>query len=825
MAQRDKLQPYRDKRNFALTPEPAASGPGAGGKLTYVIQKHWASHLHYDLRLELDGTLKSWAVPKGPSLDPADKRMAVQVEDHPLAYGDFEGSIPKGQYGGGDVIVWDRGTWVPHGDPRKAWRAGKLKFELRGEKLHGHWTLVRMRGKETDSQPAWLLIKEADAAARTDGYDITRARPASVLRAAPARPHGKRKGASAVLPAEARAARLPVALAPQLATLAAAPPDGAQDWLYEAKLDGYRLLARVDAGKVKLFTRNGHDWTQRLPELARAVTQLPLRSGWLDGEIVVPGANDAPDFQALQAAFEGNRREHIVYYLFDLPYYAGHDLRAVPLDERRTLLKGLFIGQTPAQVRFSESFDVPPHDLLAAACRLGLEGVIGKRRDAPYVSQRSADWIKLKCTQRQEFVVVGYTDPQGTREGLGALLLAVHDRAGQLRYAGNVGSGFTDRQLVTLEKQLTSLHAPRSALPPTRGLGPVHWVRPELLAEVSFGEWTRSGRIRQAVFRGLREDKKPQAIVREQPLAPQRLAAATRARKGPVLTHPGRVIDPASGTTKGELADYYARAAALILPHLKDRPVALVRAPGGVTQPLFFQKHADDAELPGVRRLDPSLDPGHEPLLAVAGAQALQSLAQMNVVELHTWNATARAIDRPDRMTFDLDPGEGTPWIHVQQGAQLVQVALQELGLPAFLKTSGGKGLHVVVPLRRHYGWEAVKGFSQAIVQHLAATLPERFVAKSGPRNRVGKIFVDYLRNGFGATTVSAWSVRARAGLGVSVPVAWSELGALTGGAHWTLANIAPRLATGNQPWAGYHAARKGLSAAMKQLGFQPGAA
>ncbi|MCA0213454.1 MAG: DNA ligase D [Proteobacteria bacterium] len=813
MATRDSLKAYRAKRDFGVTAEPRGERqPGREGPLAFVVQKHWASHLHYDFRLELDGVLKSWAVPKGPSLDPGDKRMAVQVEDHPLSYSGFEGTIPKGQYGAGKVVIWDRGTWQPLEDARKGWRAGKLKFELHGNKLQGRWALVRMR--ETGGKPAWLLIKENDGHAQDGGAPGDGADDAPAQRRRT--PH-KRRSAAAVLPAEARAARLPVALAPQLATLAAAPPADSNAWLYELKFDGYRLLARVDQGEVHLYTRNGHDWTHKLPAIRDAVASLPLRSGWLDGELVVPGPSGAPDFQALQAAFDGRDGDAMQYWLFDLPYYMGYDLRAVPLVERRTLLRGLLARNPPACLRYSETVDAAASDLLASACKLGFEGVIGKRRDAPYSSRRSPDWIKLKCGLRQEFVVVGYTEPQGGRGGFGALVLAVHGDDGTLRHAGNVGTGFNERTLAALAGQLQALHTDRSPLANAAGLGQVQWVLPELVAEVSFAQWTRAGHVRQAVFRGLRTDKPARAILRER-AAPAARAAAAGAR----VTHPGRVIDQASGLTKGDVARYYAEVAPLMLPHLKGRPVALVRAPSGVKGPQFFQKHAEAAELPGVRQLDRALDPGHEPLLEIPTAHALVSAAQMNVLEFHTWNATAGAISRPDRMTFDLDPGEGVVWAQVQEAAQLVQVALTELGLAGFLKTSGGKGLHVVVPLRRHEDWDTVKAFSQAVVQHMAQTLPERFVARSGPRNRVGKIFIDYLRNGFGATTACAWSVRARPGLGISVPVAWDELGALTGGAHWNLANIAQRMGVGNSPWAGYAAARRSLGAPMKKLGFKP---
>ncbi|WP_459614117.1 DNA ligase D [Bordetella sp. 2513F-2] len=839
----DALQRYRSRRDFAATPEPKGGGKSAQGR-AFVIQKHWASRLHYDLRLELDGVMKSWAVPKGPSFDPHDKRMAVQVEDHPVSYNDFEGTIPPGQYGAGKVIIWDEGTWEPEGDARRGYRQGKLKFALHGAKLQGHWTLVRMKGRESEKQPPWLLIKERDEHARpAEEFSVVDEMPDSVvpLRKKRARRGSRRRDGEAAPAAEAPrvpgvAARLPATLKPQLATLVEGIPADPAGWLFEMKLDGYRLLARVQRRSVKLYTRNGNDWTDRLPHLARAVRELGLPSGWLDGEIVVLSDHGVPSFQALQNAFEASRTGSILYYLFDAPFLAGRDLRAEPLTVRRALLEQALGETPPAPLRLSEAFDVAPRDLVASACRMGLEGVIGKRRDAPYVSRRSESWIKLKCSQRQEFVVVGYTAPKGRRQGLGALLLAVHDEQGALRYAGKVGSGFDESMLADLAQRLGKLHAPRADLAGAVPRERIQWVEPRLVVEVSFGEWTRSGHIRHAVFRGVRRDKPARRITREQAIragevdaaageaarpAPRKSGAAADKAAGSLrVTHPERVVDRSTGTTKLDVVRYYALVAPLLLAHLQGRPTSLVRAPAGIDGQLFFQKHLEGA-MPGVRKLDRKLDPGHPPLIEVPTPAAVLAAAQANVLEFHTWNATKTAIDRPDRMTFDLDPGKGVGWKAVQQATLLVRALLEELGLASFAKTSGGKGMHVVVPLRRHYDWDAVKGYSQAITQHLARTLPKVFVAKSGPRNRVGRIFVDYLRNGFGATTVAAWSLRARPGLGVSVPVRWDEVPKLESAAQWTLANIHTRLDEGNAPWDDYRP--QALGAAMKRLGYRPG--
>ncbi len=818
----DHLQEYKRKRDFTLTSEPASdlTHKSSGKALSFVIQKHAARALHYDFRLELDGSLKSWAVPKGPSLDPQDKRMAVHVEDHPLSYGSFEGTIPPGQYGAGTVIVWDRGSWLPVGDAEKGYKAGKLKFELRGEKLHGHWTLVRMRGRgDEKKQEPWLLIKERDEAARPAAeFQVVEALPDSVL-------GSKTRSEKPPVKKAARKTPLPLTLSPQLATLAATAPQDAKAWLWEMKFDGYRLLARVDGDEVRLFTRNGHDWTSKLKSLARQVAALQMKSGWLDGEIVVQGKAGAPDFQALQNAFEFTRTEDIVYYLFDLPFHDGEDLRSAPLRERRERLRELLEHAPQPRLRFSEDFAVEPTHLLHTACQMRMEGLIGKRADAPYQSRRSSDWIKLKCTQRQEFVIVGWTDPKGSRTGLGALLLAVHDEAGALHYAGNVGTGFSTAVLKRLQQQLEPLAASKPPLTPVPSGVHGHWVKPRLVAEISFAEWTKEGRVRHAVFHGLRSDKPASAVTREKALAPakkERKALSTSSLPSSLkLTHADRVIDASTGITKQELAEYYAAVAPRMLPHLKGRPVSLVRGPEGVGGELFFQKHGEALKIPGLKLLDPALDPGHAPLLEVATAGALLGAVQMNVIEFHTWNATANAIEKPDRLFFDLDPGEGVSWPEVQVAAQLLQEMLKELSLQSFLKTSGGKGLHVLVPFKRSLGWAAAKGLSQAIVQHLAATFPQRFVAKSGPRNRVGKIYIDYLRNGRGATTAAAWSARARPGMGVSVPVAWDELPDLSSGAHWTVRSVAQRLASKDESWAGMARSKsQPLTAAMRVLDF-----
>ncbi|PJY93719.1 DNA ligase D [Pseudomonas donghuensis] len=817
------LQEYARKRNFDATPEPVGShaqGKKAAHALQYCIQKHHASHLHYDFRLELDGTLKSWAIPKGPSLDPKIRRLAVHVEDHPLDYANFEGRIPEGHYGAGEVIVWDRGVWIPEEDPRKAYAKGKLRFRLQGEKLSGTWNLFRTHLAGTKEQ--WLLVKSDDAQARPQAdYDILEAEPDSVLsersltarrpRAAANKTTRKARPASKSKLDGASKAALPASFKPQLATLVETPPEG--DWGYEVKFDGYRILARINGEQIRLFTRNGHDWTAKLPRQAKALAGLGVQSAWLDGEMVVANEHGVADFQALQNAFDQACDEQIVYYLFDLPYLNGMDLRQCPLEQRRSALAALLEKADDKCLRFSAGFDQRVESLLDSACKMKMEGLIGKRLGSHYVNRRSSDWIKLKCKQRQEFVIVGFTDPKGSRAAFGALLLALHDERGELRYAGKVGTGFNSATLAHLHQRLAPLEVGKPPLPtPPTGAEAkgVHWLKPQLLAEVAYAQMTRDGVVRHSVFHGLRDDKPAKAIGLEQ-------TVKSPASNTPTLqlTHPQRVVDASTGITKRQVGEYYAQVAEWILPHLKRRPVALVRAPDGLAGELFFQKNATPLNIPGLERHDKA--EAGQALMIIDRVETLLGTVQMNTLELHTWNATAKDFDTPDRLILDLDPDPALPWKAMLEATQLTLALLDELGLQSFLKTSGGKGMHIVVPLTRRAGWDEVKAFSQAMVQHLAGLFPERLSAVSGPKNRVGRIFIDYLRNGKGATTVCAYSLRARAGLPVSVPIRREELTELEGANQWNLLNLGKRLVEGDDPWADYGRVRQSISKDLRR--------
>ncbi|WP_084070958.1 DNA ligase D [Pandoraea vervacti] len=806
----DPLADYDAKRNFRATPEPRGKRTPRGQALRYVIQRHDASHLHYDFRLELDGTLRSWALPKQPSPDVSRPRLAVQVEDHPLAYADFEGDIPAGNYGAGHVDIWDSGTWTPDGNASRDYANGKLSFTLHGKRLSGHWTLVRT--DKPARQPQWLLIHRHDDAASSPI-----AKP----------PVNSRKSS----------AKPPDDMRPMLATLVEQAPSS-DGWHAEIKLDGYRVLIRVAGDDIRVFTRSGQDWTQRFQPAVDALRKLKLRglpNAWLDGEAVVANEHGLPDFQALQRAFDENAQRDIVIYVFDLPWCNGQDLRETPLRERQAMLATLFEGKQTDAVRVLQPVTGDLVSLWHGACEAGLEGIMVKRDDSPYVSGRSDAWRKLKCSQRQEFVVVGFTEPTGTRQGFGALLLGYYDDDGKtLRYAGKVGTGFDTDALLRLRKRLDANETARPPLSPAPhpgGRARVHWLRPTLVAEVRFAEWTRDAHVRQASFVALRNDKPAKDIRREvrrhgsansketpaMPNAATKASAntakttttsATRIASLPMkISHGDRVMDTHSGVTKLALAEYYHAVSQWMLPHLADRPVAVLRAPEGIGGEMFFQKHAAKT-IPGVRMLDASLDPDHEPLMQIDDVTGLVGAVQMGSVEFHTWNARSDRIERPDRVIFDLDPGKGVEFAQIVQGAQLIHGLLDELGLLAFVKTSGGKGLHVVTPLARRHTWDMAKGFAEAIAKHMARVFPDRFTATMGPKHRVGKCFIDYLRNYRGATTVCAYSARAREGMAVSMPVHWEELSVLPSADAWNVHNAVDRLkALKRDPWADYERA------------------
>jgi len=762
-----RLERYREMRDFARTPEPRGKKAAARRKeLHFYIQRHAATRLHYDFRLELGGVLKSWAVPKGPSLDPADRRLAVQTEDHPLEYGEFEGVIPEKQYGAGEVLLWDRGVWIPEdADPLAALGKGRLHFQLDGEKLHGSWTLARMRDEKN-----WLLIKRSDEDARSD-VDIVEERPESVKRP----PKRSRRAARA---------ELPQFIAPQLATLAAEPPKGG-DWIYEVKHDGYRVVARIQQGKANLFTRSGKDWTEKMPRVARALEKLGLDDAWIDGEVVVLTPQGRSSFQALQNAFEAGRDSGMVYYVFDAPYLDGKDLTRLPLKERKKRLARIVSSKDV--VRFSQHLDADAKEALEQACKLGLEGLIGKQTDAVYQSGRTRTWIKLKCRPRQEFVIVGYTAPGGSRSHFGALLLGQYDDAQKLRFAGKVGTGFGEELLHSLLKKMTPLKRPDSPLANPPREKDVQWLRPTLIAEIAYTEKTDDGILRQASFMGLRSDRPAKTVKEEKALR---------------ITHPERVIWKEEGITKLDLVHYVEQVGEKLLHEIKGRPLTLVRCPDGVGGKCFYQRHLA----------------GRKEYIVLDEAREIVERVQNGAIEFHTWGATRPDLAHPDRITLDLDPGPDLPWKKLVQATRLTRKLVESLGFESFLKTTGGKGLHVVFPIERRNTWEEVKAFARAIAEFLVKAEPKLFIASMSKHARGGKVFVDYLRNGETASAVAAYSPRARPGATVSTPIAWDELDRDDLRARFTVRSVPERVAKlKRDPWAGYEKARRAITAAMRK--------
>ncbi|OLP59105.1 DNA ligase [Xaviernesmea oryzae] len=904
------LETYRAKRNFERTAEPKGSTRQRASKAkaksapAFVIQKHAARRLHYDFRLEMDGVLKSWAVAKGPSLVAGEKRLAVHVEDHPLDYGDFEGTIPKGEYGGGSVIVWDRGRYTPLHDLDAMYRKGHLEFSLEGEKLAGRWHLVRMAGKRGEKRENWLLIKAEDEAARSeDAPDILEEAPDSVLTGRPVEalegeapgwssktgPIRETPGTKAARktrrqakqtatpdaevgtdrqadpsPLDGLSARdrrklkpldLPDFIEPQLATLVAKPPKGGR-WLHEVKFDGYRLQARIDQGQTRLLTRSGLDWTERFgPAIGKALAGLTEGSALIDGELVVETGAGSSDFSALQADLSAGRQDRFVYYAFDLFHLDGQDLTDVPLESRKAILERLVQAAepqgrgeqgAPGLVRFSAHFGEEGGLVLEHACRLSLEGILSKRADGAYHGGRSKDWVKSKCSARQEFVIAGYMPSTAARNAIGSLVLGVYE-GDDLVHVGRVGTGFSAATARMLHDRLEELHLPKSPFAqklPSEAARGVRFCRPELVAEVEFRAWTADGQLRHAAFRGLREDKPASDIVREaemgeadaaastggdhgkapaedrngatgagKPAAARTSGAAksrkpTRAPQLAKLTHPDRIYWPDAGVTKEGLADYYVAVWRFIAPFVAGRPLSLLRGPEGIDSATFFQKHAWRGMNKAIDTVPDPQDAKGEPLLMIRDIDGLIGLVQGAALEIHPWGAPVKDLERPDMIIMDLDPGPGVEWAEVIEAAREVKARLEAAGLAAFVKTSGGKGLHVVSPIKPKADWDTAKRFTKAIAEAMAADAPERFVAQVTKSKRKGRILVDYLRNGRGNTAVAPYSSRARPGAPVSMPLGWDELSEAIGPAYFTVDNALSRLnSLDHDPWGEFYKA------------------
>lgn len=827
------LEHYNRKRDFKATSEPKGRKGRRQGN-SFVIQKHDARRLHYDLRLEMDGVLRSWAVTRGPSLILGEKRLAVHVEDHPLAYGTFEGTIPKGSYGAGTVLLWDRGTWSPIGDAAKGYAKGHLEFELNGEKLRGRWHLIRMQGKVGEKRENWLLIKADDEFARSaDAADILDEWPLSVAtgrdilqiaEGAPPEKTGKRvkpapdedTETQAPEPSKIRGARkeaLPDFIPPMLASLATTAPKGDR-WLHEIKFDGYRLQARIAARQVRLLTRSGLDWTDRFgPAVPGALRDLPVESVLIDGEVVVEDSNGATGFSALQRDLSEGRDDRFLFYAFDLLHLDGYDLRALPLTKRKELLEDL-LSSARGPVRYSEHFAESGATVLSHACRLSLEGIVSKRADSPYREGRGKAWIKSKCSARQEFVIGGYVPSTAAARAVGSLVLGVYE-GDDLVYVGRVGTGFSVKMAQDLFKQFEKMEvsdSPFVGVLTAEQRRKVRFVRPERVAEVEFRAWTGDGHLRHASFRGLREDKSATETRRE--TAVDTAGRAPAAARPPVkLTHPDRIYWPSEGITKEGLADYYTQIWRRIASFVVNRPLALLRCPTGIGGQMFFQKHAWKGMSSAINTVSDPQDKSN-PLISIDGLAGLIGLVQSAALEIHPWGATLEDWERPDMITMDLDPGEGVDWARVIAAALELRQRFKDAGLVAFVKTSGGKGLHVVAPLKPHAGWPEVKAFTKAMAQSMAAGAPDDYVATISKAKRKGKILIDYLRNQRGATAVSAWSPRARPGAPVSTPLGWEELGPEIGPAHFTLSNLPARLSRMDaDPWQDFRAASAPLKA------------
>jgi bifunctional non-homologous end joining protein LigD len=841
----DPLEDYKQKRNFSRTaePEPATKPkskskpkpkpepeptPAAG--LQFVVQKHDARRVHYDLRLEHGGTLKSWALTRGPSLIPGEKRLAVRTEDHPMQYLDFEGNIPKGEYGGGAMIVWDRGRWEAAFDADKGLQKGHLEIVLHGTRLKGRWHLVRLRPRPGEKKEQWLLIKADDEFARRAGEpDITdeattstvsgrtthelaaegelrkdHAGRAKVIQARqrtvpdPSKVHGARKGI------------LPAFLEPSLPQVTDHAPSGPK-WVHEIKYDGYRIQARIDGDHVRLLTRKALDWTSRFAPVAAALKSLGLSSALIDGEIVVEDSGGLPSFTLLQADLSAERRDRFRYVLFDLLYCEGFDLTKASLLDRKALLQQIVdAAPTDSIIRFSEHLAGDGPTMFEHACRLGLEGIVSKRADLPYRAGRGDQWLKVKAVLRQEFVILGYIPSSVASALVGALLLGYFDR-GVLHYAGRVGTGYSSEQAKSLRDALEKIATTKPALGnnlPDGAEKGVRWAKPLLVCEVEYRSWTADRLIRQASFKGLREDRPAEEIVLEaMPDRPKSNLGRELIRAR--LTHPERILWPEQGVTKEGLAEFYCDIADWILPHVSGRVLSLVRHPSGVNEKGFFAKHAWHGLSAAVRRIDIG---EKDKMLVINNFEGLLDLVQAGVVEIHPWGSTVAHLEEPDRLIFDLDPGEDVPWSAVIEAAVEVRGRLEELGLTSFVKTSGGKGLHVVLPLEPSAGWDDAKAFTQSIAEAMAKARPERYVANMAKAVRRGRIFIDYLRNGRGATAVAAYSTRALPMASVSTPLAWDELSETIRADHFKIDNLRQRLdVLKDDPWPGFFTLRQRL--------------
>ncbi len=888
------LTEYWRKRDFNSTAEPHGGRVLHGSSFSFVVQKHAASSLHYDFRLELDGVLKSWAVPKGPSLYPKTKRLAIHVEDHPLEYGRFEGIIPKGEYGGGTVMLWDIGKWEPIGDATNGYREGSLKFILHGEKLQGRWMLVRKSGKRGGVREShWFLFKEKDEFARPND-NVTEDLPLSVATGrnldeitGQAKRVWNRNGevkksgitkrsvkkvapttkknslpakkttvaaatgiAKALKHTKAKKAPIPASPSVKLATLTKEAPRG-EEWIHEIKFDGYRMLCRVDDGEVRFISRNGKDWTSKFPTLVMAIKRLKFKNAILDGEVVVLQPDGTTSFQALQNAFQSPNGTPFQFYVFDLLYFDGHDLRTIPIEDRKSVLRDVIPHDPKSPMKFSEHVIGNGPEFFSEASRLGLEGIISKRLGRPYSAGRGLDWLKIKSSLREEFVIGGFTVPSGSRNYFGALAIGYFDGHRQLKYAGRVGTGFDNRTLETLHHKLSKIVQKASPFIDLLGTSGeargVTWVKPSLVAQIEFSNWTNEMQLRHPAFQGLREDKSAKDVIRDEPIShnngksPEKAelhkkkvatgrnrtkanSAMQTTREGidfatVRLSHPDKILYPDDQITKLDLAKYYEQVFSWMLPHVENRLLSLVRCPNGSGKKCFFQKHPVGGTTEHLRRVEVVEKGSTLDYVALYDLRGLISLVQMGVLEIHLGGSKADRFEKPDRLIFDLDPDPTVEWPQLVVAAKEVRLLLEQLELTSFLKTTGGKGLHVVVPIRRRTTWDDAKAFCRFVADYLVAAAPDRYVATMSKAARKGKIFIDYLRNDRGATSIAPYSTRARPGATVSVPIRWDELSNRLKSDHFNIKNLPARLSKlKKDPWAEIDTTDQGITASMLRM-------
>jgi bifunctional non-homologous end joining protein LigD len=836
------LAKYKQKRDFTKTPEPKGKVRlKKSKKLLYVIQKHAASHLHYDFRLELNGVLLSWAVPKGPCLDPKVKRLAIHVEDHPVEYGTFEGIIPQDQYGGGTVMLWDQGTWISEDDDAvKAYHKGSMKLTLKGEKLHGLWKLIRINKDDK----TWLLIKTDDDYAKTlKKYDVTVEEPNSVLtqqnideiaenynkvwgkkglekakkKKASRKPNIKTIKQVPKLKFNLKPSIIPTVFFPELATLVDKPPVG-KKWMHEIKFDGYRIIAIKKNGKTRLMSRNNIDWTCKFQNIAKEINEIPIKNLILDGEVVVLDADKKSDFQALQNAMKDGSTNKFYYYIFDLPYYDKYNLTGLNLLERKNYLQQILIFKTEALL-YSDHFFGSGKKIFQKSCELALEGIISKDSTSQYVSKRTTSWLKIKCLKRQEFVIGGFTNPRGTRSHFGSLLIGTYNKRGDLIYNGHVGTGFTESSLQSLYKLLKARKSstnPFSTKPPR--LKEINWVKPNLIAEIEFTEWTKDNSLRHPSFKGLRNDKKSANIIKETPIPVENVLTKNKAKTKMQkksdfkLTNPNKILYSEDKISKQDLAEYYDTVQKWILPYIINRPLTLVRCPEGYKK-CFYQKHLNEAAPEDLFGIPIKEKNGKAEYNYIKDISGLLSLIQLGVLEIHPWGSRIEDVEYPDMLIFDLDPSPEMTWNKIVNAAKLIKKNLEKIKLKSFVKTTGGKGLHVVVPIKPEYDWEEVKNFSKIFVNLLVQMKPDEYISKISKQQRKGKIFIDYLRNQRGATAIAPFSTRARPHAPVSTPLDWNELTNRFEDTYYTIKTLPDRLKKlKKDPWNQFYKTRQSLN-------------